>query len=322
MNMRPDPTFYASPKLAMQSPTEDFAYTVASQSRILPARCARVIDVSRARRRSRRSVHTLLSLQGRRVSSFRLERPARRRCRRDRSCVPRAPLPDNSGSALVADLRDRQKAHPTQATIHKIIEPEEVFRKTGYSGRIRFIAVPKAFTVSTLLARAARTARRPPGVFIMDCQTFEVLGRVGDRTAGSRQATTFLVDLPRDYMVSSEWALPPQFENGIVPEDLLSNKYGHRVIFGIEGASQRCRRSISAQPPDGAGDPAGARSDARIRIPASWSTPRTSRASIWTWWREGGKFHIGENGNDSAGTRPTRIGFRLSCKASEPCPRW
>jgi selenium-binding protein 1 len=31
-------------------------------------------------------------------------------------------------------------------------------------------------------------------------------------------------------MVTSEWGLPPQFENGIVPEDLLSNKYG---IFGI-----------------------------------------------------------------------------------------
>src|SRR4051794_21904503 len=29
----------------------------------------------------------------------------------------------------------------------------------------------------------------------------------------------FWWNLPRDYMVTSEWALPPQFENGIVPED-------------------------------------------------------------------------------------------------------
>jgi selenium-binding protein 1 len=28
MNMRPDPTFYASPKLAMDAPAEDFAYTL------------------------------------------------------------------------------------------------------------------------------------------------------------------------------------------------------------------------------------------------------------------------------------------------------
>jgi selenium-binding protein 1 len=32
-------------------------------------------------------------------------------------------------------------------------------------------------------------------------------------------------------MVSSEWGLPPQFENGLVAEDLLSNKYGHKLHF-------------------------------------------------------------------------------------------
>jgi hypothetical protein len=31
----------------------------------------------------------------------------------------------------------------------------------------------------------------------------------------------FWWNLPRDYMVSSEWALLPQFENGIVPRELL-----------------------------------------------------------------------------------------------------
>ena len=28
MTMRPDPTFHASPKLAMEAPPEDFAYTL------------------------------------------------------------------------------------------------------------------------------------------------------------------------------------------------------------------------------------------------------------------------------------------------------
>lgn len=32
-------------------------------------------------------------------------------------------------------------------------------------------------------------------------------------------------------MVSSERGLPPQFENGIVAEDPLANKYGHAVHF-------------------------------------------------------------------------------------------
>ena len=41
-------------------------------------------------------------------------------------------------------------------------------------------------------------------------------------------------------MVSSEWGLPPQFENGIVPEDLLSNKYGHHLHFW----DLRARRNV------------------------------------------------------------------------------
>ena len=35
-------------------------------------------------------------------------------------------------------------------------------------------------------------------------------------------------------------ALPPQFENGIVPEDLLGNKYGHRIHFW----DLRARRNV------------------------------------------------------------------------------
>jgi len=32
-------------------------------------------------------------------------------------------------------------------------------------------------------------------------------------------------------MVTSEWAKPSQFENGLVPQDLLANKYGHQIHF-------------------------------------------------------------------------------------------
>jgi selenium-binding protein 1 len=42
------------------------------------------------------------------------------------------------------------------------------------------------------------------------------------------------------FLVTSEWGLPPQFENGIVPEDLLSNKYGHRIHFW----DLRARRNV------------------------------------------------------------------------------
>ena len=52
----------------------------------------------------------------------------------------------------------------------------------------------------------------------------------------------FWWNLPRNYMVTSKWALPPQLEDGIVPEDLLSNKYGHRLHFWV----LHTRRNVQA----------------------------------------------------------------------------
>jgi selenium-binding protein 1 len=61
------------------------------------------------------------------------------------------------------------------------------------------------------------------------CETFDVFGRWEIDRGPQNLHCDLWWNLPRDYMVTSKWALPPQFENGIVPEDLLSNKYGHRI---------------------------------------------------------------------------------------------
>ena len=41
-------------------------------------------------------------------------------------------------------------------------------------------------------------------------------------------------------LVTSEWGLPPQFENGILPEDLLASRYGHHIHFW----ELRARRNV------------------------------------------------------------------------------
>ena len=132
------------------------------------------------------------------------------------------------------------KPHPTQARIHKIIEPEEIFRKTGYSRPHTVHCGPEGIYVSTLGGGGKDGTDGPPGIFIMDCETFDVLGRWEIERGSQEKHYDFWWNLPRDYMVSSEWALPPQFENGIVPEDLLSNKYGHRLHFW----DLRARRNV------------------------------------------------------------------------------
>ena len=103
----------------------------------------------------------------------------------------------------------------------------------------------------------------------------------------------FWWNLPRDYMVSSEWALPPQFENGIVPEDLLSNKYGHHIHFW----DLRARRNVQTID-------LGANHQMGLEVRPAHDPVReygflgvvvdttNLEGSIWTWWREDGKFHI------------------------------
>ena len=132
------------------------------------------------------------------------------------------------------------KPDPTKAKIHKIIEPEEIFKKTGYSRPHTVHCGPEGIYVSTLGGGGKDGTDGPPGVFIMDCETFDVLGRWEIDRGPQTLHYDFWWNLPRDYMVSSEWALPPQFENGIVPEELLSNKYGHRIHFW----DLRARRNV------------------------------------------------------------------------------
>src|SRR5438045_7769537 len=107
----------------------------------------------------------------------------------------------------------------------------------------------------------------------------------------------FWWNLPRDYMVTSEWGLPPQFENGIVPEDLLSNKYGHHIHFW----DLRARRNVQTID-------LGANHQMGLEVRPAHDPAReygflgvvvdttNLEGSIWTWWREGGKFHIEKTG--------------------------
>jgi selenium-binding protein 1 len=185
------------------------------------------------------------------------------------------------------------KPDPTSAKIHKIIEPDEVFKKTGYSRPHTVHCGPEGIYISTLGGGGKDGTDGPPGVFIMDCETFDILGRWEIDRGPQNMHYDFWWNLPRDYMVTSEWGLPPQFENGIVPEDLLSNKYGHRIHFW----DLRARRNVQSID-------LGANHQMGLEVRPAHDPVReygflgvvvdttNLEGSIWTWWREGGKFHV------------------------------
>ena len=90
--------------------------------------------------------------------------------------VRRAALPDPPG-IRPRDLRRRYRSPiPPKAKIHKIIEPEEVVTRPATLGLTRSTAAWKA-TTWTILSPQDGTDGSPPGIFIMDCETFDILGR-------------------------------------------------------------------------------------------------------------------------------------------------
>jgi selenium-binding protein 1 len=187
-----------------------------------------------------------------------------------------------SSRIYVIDVKD-----PRNPVLHKTIEPEELFAKTGYSRPHTIHCGPEGIYVSTLGGGGVDGTDGPPGIFIMDCQTFEILGRYEMDRGIQDKHYDFWWNLPRDYMVSSEWGLPPQFENGIVPEDLLSGKYGHKIHFW----DLRARRNVQtidlgenhqmALEIRPAHDPVKQYGFVGVVVDTT-----NLQGSIWTWWRK------------------------------------
>src|SRR5437764_12622916 len=269
MTMRPDPTFHASPKLAMEAAPENFAYTLLLSPDFSQPDALAVIDVKPGSPTFSQVLHTVtMPYKGDEFHHFGWN-----------ACS--SALSPLTGHAflerrylIIPGIRSSRlylvdaKPDPTKAKIHKIIEPEEVSKKTGYSRPHTVHCGPEGIYVSTLGGGKDGTDG-PPGIFMMDCETFDILGRWEIDRGPQNLHYDFWWNLPRDYMVSSEWGLPPQFENGIVPEDLLSNK--HQMALEVRPAH----------------DPVREYGFLGVVVDTT-----NLEGSIWTWWREGGKFHV------------------------------
>ena len=134
MTMRPDPTFHASPKLAMEAPPKNFAYTLLLSPDFSKPDALAVIDAKPGSPTFSQIVHTVtMPYKGDEFHHFGWN-----------ACS--SALSPLTGHAflerrylIIPGLRSSRiyivdtKPDPTQAKIHKVIEPEEVFKKTGYS---------------------------------------------------------------------------------------------------------------------------------------------------------------------------------------------
>ncbi|HZS91653.1 MAG TPA: selenium-binding protein SBP56-related protein [Chloroflexota bacterium] len=127
---------------------------------------------------------------------------------------------------------------PRKPRIHKVIEPEEVIKKTGYTAPHTVHCMPGGIVTISMLGDANGDA--PGGFAVLDASTFEVLGR-WEHDKGDLEFTYDFWYQPRKgFMVSSEWGAPNTFRPGFNLEDVQAGKYGHKIhIWDLEQRALR-----------------------------------------------------------------------------------
>jgi len=287
----PDPTFYPSPRLAAKAPAERVAYVASfDPTRKTPDALA-VVDVDPKSASYSKIVGRLdLPNTGDELHHFGWNACS--------SCLcPNAPHPHVERRYLIAPgLRSSRvyvidtKPDPKNPKFFKIIEPEELAEKTGYSRPHTVHCGPDGIYLSAL---GNANGDAPGGVFLIDHETFEVLGRWEVERGPQQLAYDMWWHLGYDTLVTSEWGTPNTVENGLVPEILLGAQYGRRLHFW-DLHKRKHLQEIDFGPEyqlvfelRPAHDPTKAYGFVNAVI-----SLKDLSASIWTWYRDGDKWAV------------------------------
>ena len=118
---------------------------------------------------------------------------------------------------------------PRSPRLHKTITAEELAEKAGYSRPHTLHCGPDGVFLTCLGSGEGDDG--PGGIALLDHSTFDVL-RAWETDRGPQYlAYDAWWHLNQNTLVSSEWGTPAMVEDGLVPELLLANRYGHRLHF-------------------------------------------------------------------------------------------
>lgn len=292
--LRPDPTFYPSPRLAIEGPAERHAFVALLDADGRRPDAIAVVDVDPASDHYGQVVHRVdMPNTGDELHHFGWN--ACSAMLGPQSCHPFV----QRRYLVVPGLRSSRihiiDTHPSpaEARVTRVIEPEELMHRTGYSRPHTVHCGPAGIYVSTLGGRGEHGDEGPAGIFLMDCETFDILGRWEVDRGPQRLHYDFWWHIAHDIAITSEWGTPPQFERGLVAEDLLAHRYGHRIHFW-DLSRRRHRQTIDlgenyqmALELRPAHDPGRQYGFLGVVV----NTDDLS-ASIWTWYRDGDEFSI------------------------------
>jgi selenium-binding protein 1 len=121
------------------------------------------------------------------------------------------------------------KPDPRNPRVVREITAEELAAKAGYSRPHTIHCGPGGIFVFNL--GGANGNDGPGGVALLDHDSFDVVGAWELDRGEQYFAYDGWWHLHHDTMITSEWATPPMFENGLDPEDLLGRRFGHHLNF-------------------------------------------------------------------------------------------
>src|SRR6266404_7778616 len=175
MLFKADPTFYPSPKLAIQAPKEGLAYVAALNANggTKPDALV-VVDVDPESKTYGQIVGRVdMPNAGDELHHFGWNACSSALC-------PYAPHPHVERRYLVVPgLRSSRihiidtKSNVRKPEVVKVIEPAEVFGRANYSRPHTIHCGPEGIYVSAL---GAPNGDGPGGIFMVDCETFNILG--------------------------------------------------------------------------------------------------------------------------------------------------
>ncbi|MDR7273882.1 selenium-binding protein SBP56-related protein [Catenuloplanes atrovinosus] len=226
---RPDPSFYASPRDAAGAPPETLAYVAAFDRSATRPDAIAVLDTDPESGSFGQVVGwTDLPYTGDELHHFGWNACSSALC-------PTAPHPHverrylivpglRSSRVYVLDTKD----DPRAPAVTKVLQPEELATRAGYSRPHTVHCGPDGIYLSALGGAAGDG---PGGIAVLDHTTFDVRGAWEADRGPQYLAYDFWWHLTQDVLVTSEWGTPSMIEDGIVPELLLGRQYGHALHF-------------------------------------------------------------------------------------------
>ena len=260
-----DPSFFPSPKLAAEAPPERLAYVAGLNVGNGQPDFIGVVDVDPGSPTYSQMVgKATLPTVGDELHHFGWNACSSALCPYAHPHLERRYL-------IVPGLRSSRlyifdtKPNPLEPRLVKTIEAGEVIRRSGYSRMHTVHCGPDAIYISAM--GGANGGGGPGGVMLLDHDTFDVLGKWevdrGDQFLGYDIAW----HIAQDIAITSEWATPEMFENGLRLDDVVNKRFGHRLhVWDLRRRRRLEALDLGDRQSDDARIAAGPRPDEAVRL--------------------------------------------------------